>query len=480
MKIISTLRQEAKSYLLLTVLIAFLASCSKKNDPAPNPGPGPITTPTKSNAKDLSEIKILKSENPNITGDGYFFKSGLRAYITVPLNSTMSNVKVNFAVSNKASVKVDGVAATNNTAILDLDKTFTVVVSAEDGTSLTYTVTAQAGIKEIDEMLYPFMEKYSIPAASYAIGKNSKEDIVYKNAAGFANVETKERARSDYEFRLASMSKQHTSIAIMSLIQQGKFGLDDLVFGPTGILKAHWPNVGPMSSKITVRHLLEHTAGFTGDPMFTSVSGTTLDAKIQYMLNSAQAEPGTKYTYYNMGYGTLGKIIEVVSGKEFSQYLKDLYAPLGANVDNASQSAAARRAKEATYYAQGGGNAYGTDIHAYKAAGGVSISTENLFKVLYGVDGGSIKPDILSPAARTMMFTKSKLANYALGWRTNHSLFSGYYHGGNLNGTATFWIYGTEYSAAILLNSRSGDDNFDTELIVLTNNIMKKAKELNL
>ena len=62
----------------------------------------------------------------------------------------------------------------------------------------------------------------------------------------------------------------------------------------------------------------------------------------------------------------------------------------------------------------------------------------------------------------------------------NHSLFDGYYHGGNLTGTATFWIYGSEYSAAILLNSRSGDDSFDNELIFLTNNIMKKAKELNL
>lgn len=480
MKIISTLKHEVKSYLILTVLLAFLASCSKKNDPAPNPGPGPITNPTTSNGKDLSDIKILKSENPNITGDGYFFKSGLKVYITIPLNSTLNNVKVNFTVSNKATVKVDGVAAANNTATLDLDKTFTVVVSAEDGTSLTYTVTAQTGIKEIDAMIYPFMEKYGIPAASYAIGKNSKEEIVYKNAAGFANVALKERARTDYEFRLASMSKQHTAIAIMSLIQAGKFGLEDLVFGPTGLLKASFPSVGAKSAKVTVRHLLEHTAGYTGDPMFTSASGPTLDAKIQYMLNSAQNEPGTVYSYYNMGYGTLGKIIELFSGKEFGAYLTSLYAPAGAEVNMASSSSTTRRAKEAVYYSQNGGNPYGTDIDIYKAAGGVSINTENLFKVLYAVDGGSVRPDILSPAMRAIMFTKSAKANYALGWRTNHSLFDGYYHGGNLNGTATFWIYGTEYSAAILLNSRSVDSNFDTELIVLTNNIMKKAKELNL
>ncbi len=478
MKIISTLRNKAKNTLYLTVLIAFLASCSKKSDPTPGGGNPPTTTI--SSGKDISNISILKGENPSITGDGYYFRSGLKIYLTIPLNSVLTNVKINFSLSSKATVKVDGTTLANNSGSFDLTKTITAVVYAENGTSSTYTILAQTGIKEIDAMIYPFMEKYAIPAASYAIGKNSKEDIVYKNAAGFANVALKERAGTDYEFRLASMSKQHTSIAIMSLIQQGKFGLDDLVFGATGILKARWPSVGPKSSKITVRHLLEHTTGFTGDPMFTSASGRDLDSKIDYMLLQAQNEPGTTYYYYNMGYGTLGKIIEVVSGKEYGQYLRDLYAPLGADVHNASSSAETRRAKEAVYYPQNGGNSYGTDIDAYKAAGGVSISTENLFKVLYGVDGGSIKPDILSPAARTMMFTKSIRANYALGWRMNHSLFDGYYHGGNLTGTATFWIYGSEYSAAILLNSRSGDDNFDSELIVLTNNIMKKAKELNL
>ena len=480
MKIISTLKHEVKNYLYLAVLITFLASCSKTNDPKPNPGPGETTNPVKGSGKDLTSVGILKSENSGITGDGYFFKSGLKIYITVPLNSNITAVKTNFSISNKATIKVDGAVLPNNSGTLDLSKTLTAVVSAEDGSSLTYTIIAQAGIIEIDKMIYPFMEKYSLPAASYAIGKNSREEIVYKNASGFANVATNERATSDYEFRLASMSKQHTSIAIMTLIQQGKFGLDDLVFGPTGILKASPFIVGPKSAKVTVRHLLEHTAGYSGDPMFTSSSGATLDAKIQFMINSAQNEPGTVYSYYNMGYGTLGKIVEVVSGQEFGAYLKTIYAPAGAEVNMASRSADARRAKEAIYYSQNGGNPYGTDIDVYKAAGGVSINTENLFKVLYAVDGGGIRPDILTPTIRTMMFTKSTRANYALGWRTGHSLFEGFYHGGNLNGTATFWIYGSEYSVAVLLNSRSVDTGFDAELVVLTNNILDKAKQLGL
>lgn len=478
MKNFYSLKDKAKLCFYVAFFVAVLASCSKKNDPVPDGG-NPPTSETKSSAKQITGTSILKSENSNITGDGYTYKSTAKIYITLPLGSSLSNVKVNFTLSAKASIKVDGNTLANNAGTFDLSKTLSAVVTAEDGTTASYTILAQLGIKEIDEMLYPFIEKYNIPAASYAIGKNSTESIVYKNASGFAVVEGLERATPEHEFRLASMSKQHTSIAIMTLIQQGKLGLNDLVFGPTGILKASFPTVGPKSAKVTVRHLLEHTAGYTGDPMFNGTSAT-LDARIQTMLSSTQSEPGTTYSYYNMGYGVLGKIIELLSGKEYGAYLKDIYAPAGVTVNLSSSSAASRRAKEAVCYPQGSSTAYGNDIEVYKAAGGVSINTDNLFKVLYAVDGGTIRPDILTPAIRTLMFTKSTVANYTLGWRTGHSLFEGFYHGGNLIGTATFWIYGSEYSAAILLNSRSEASGFDTELIVLTNNIMAKAKQLNL
>ncbi|MGF1923126.1 MAG: serine hydrolase domain-containing protein, partial [Bacteroidia bacterium] len=370
-----------------------------------------------------------------------------------------------------------------NSGVLDLTKTVMATVSAEDGSSTAYTILAQEGIRDIDSMIFPFIEKYGIPAASYAIGKNSVENIVYKNASGFAKVETRDRATPNHLFRLASMTKQHTAIAIMSLVQQGKIGIDQLVFGPTGILKATFPSVGQMSAKVTVRHLLEHTAGYTGDPMFsTSNAGQNLEQRIDAMLKSAQSEPGTKYSYYNMGYGTLGKVIEVVSGKDYETFLKELYSPLGiSRLRLASATNANIPSDEAVCYPQGNSTAYGNDMNVMKAAAGVAVSTEDLFKILYSVDGAAVRPDILSLQTIALMFTPSTVfPGYAKGWRTNHTLFSGFYHGGNLAGTGTFWIYGSEYSVAILLNSRSNDDAFDTDLIVLTNNVMKKAKELGL
>lgn len=469
-------------FFIATLFLFVLASCSKKNDITPD-GPNPPGQTAPSSAKEVTNVQILKSENSTITGDGYLYKSGTKLYVTIPMGSSLSAVKVNFILSPKASVKVDGITLPNLSGVLDLTKTLTATVAAEDGSTTAYTILAQAGIKDIDAMIYPFIEKYGIPAASYAIGKNSIENIVYKNASGYARVETKERATPNHLFRLASMTKQHTAIAIMSLIQQGKIGIDQLVFGPTGILKASFPTVGQMSAKVTVRHLLEHTAGYTGDPMFGSANaGQSLDQRIQAMLNSAQSEPGTKYTYYNMGYGTLGKVIEVVSGKDYEAYLKEIYAPIGVTrLRLASATAGNIPSDEAVCYAQGNSTAYGNDMNVMKAAAGVAVSTEDLFKILYAVDGAFVRPDILNLSTIALMFTPSTVfTGYAKGWRTNHSLFSGFYHGGNLAGTGTFWIYGTDYSVAVLLNSRNNDDAFDTDLIVLTNNIMKKAKELGL
>lgn len=469
------------NYLIRILFLAILlvSSCSKeKIDPSPSP-----TTGAKSSAKEIITVNILKSVNTGLSGDGYFFKGNNKLYFSIPMGSSLSNVNVSFNLSEKAKVQIDGQTLTNNTGSLDLSKTLTATIVAEDGSSTNYTILAQLGYREIDALIFPFLERYNIPAAAYGIGKNNLEKVVYKNGTGFSRVETKERATGDHLFRLASMTKQHTAIAIMSLIEQGKIGIDDLVFGPSGILKASFPTVGPMSAKVTVRHLLEHTAGYTGDPMFSSAnSGQNLDQRIQVMLSSAQSEPGTKFTYYNMGYGALGKIIEVVSGKDYESYIKSLYAPIGiTKLRLASSTASNVQAGEAVCYPQGNSTAYGNDMEVMKAAAGIAVNIDELFTILYAVDGGSIKADILSTSSRNLMFTPSSVfSGYAKGWRTNHSLFSGYYHGGNLAGTATFWIFGQDYSVAVLLNSRSNDDAFDADLVVLSNNILKKAKEMGL
>ena len=454
---------------IITLFSFVLASCSKEDAPPP----------TKSDAKELLNVVVSKNSNPIYSQDGYVFKKNDKVYVTVPLGASMSSVKMDLSISPKAKVSVDGNAVPNLTGTFDLTETKRITVTSEAGTSQVYYILAQPGIKEFDQLIYDFKEKYSIPGVSFAISKTSTSQIVYKSGIGHIDEVNLQRTKPNHLFRLASMSKQFTSIATMKLIQNGSITVEDKVFGPTGILKDEFPNVTPMAARVTVRQLLDHTSGWESnpDPMFTSsFSGQSLSQRINYVLTSAQVEPGTRYSYYNMGFGILGKVIEKVSGKNYEVFLKEVLVQAGITDIHVGKDRAGKRANEAVYYSQNGYNGYGNDMNVIAAAGGIIASTEQLLKLQTYIDGKTNIPDILTPAIRTLMLTQSGSNTYALGWRMNHRLFPGaWYHGGNIAGTGTFWVMGPEYSIAILCNSRSYISGFDDDFYYISDKMIKHA-----
>ena len=455
---------------IITLFSFVLASCSKKDAPAPA---------VKSNLKELLNVVVSKSNNAGYSQDGYVFKKNDKVYVTVPLGSDMTKVKMDLSISPKATVSLDGTPVPNLTGTFDLTETKRITVTSEAGTSQVYYILAQPGIKEFDQMIYEFKEKYSIPGVSFAISKTSTSQIVYKSGIGHIDEVNLTRTKPNHLFRLGSMSKQFTSISIMKLIQNGNFTVESKVFGPTGILKDEFPTVTPMAARVTVRNLLDHTSGWTSDPdpMFTSsFSGQSLSQRINYVLTSPQVEPGTKFSYYNMGFGILGKVIEKASGKNYEVFLKEVLAEANITDIHVGKDRAGKLPNEAIYYSQGGSNGYLNDMNVIAAAGGIIASTEQLLKLQTYIDGKTNIPDILTPAIRTLMLTQSGPGNYALGWRMNHRLFPGaWYHGGNIAGTATFWVMGPEYSTVILCNSRSYIDGFDDDFYYISEKMISHA-----
>lgn len=453
----------------ITLFSFLIISCSKEDAPAP----------VKSDAKELLNVVVSKNNNPGYSQDGYVFKKNDKVYVTVPLGANMGNVKMDLSISPKATVSIDGTAVPNLTGTFDLTETKRITVTSEAGTSQVYYILAQPGIKEFDQLIYDFKEKYSIPGVSFAISKTSTSQIVYKSGIGHIDETNLQRTKPNHLFRLASMSKQFTSIAIMKLIQNGSITVEDKVFGATGILKDEFPNVTPMAARVTVRQLLDHTSGWESnpDPMFTSsFSGQSLSQRINYVLSSTQVEPGTRYSYYNMGFGILGKVIEKVSGKTYEVFLKEVLAEADITDIHVGKDRAGKRTNEAVYYSQNGYNGYGNDMNVIAAAGGIIASTEQLLKLQTYIDGKTNIPDILTPAIRTLMLTQSGSNTYALGWRMNHRLFPGaWYHGGNIAGTGTFWVMGPDYSIAILCNSRSYISGFDDDFYYISEKMIKLA-----
>ena len=214
--------------------------------------------------------------------------------------------------------------------------------------------------------------------------------------------------------------------------------------------------------------------------MFTSsFNGQSLTDRIKYVLKSPQAEPGIKFSYYNMGYGILDKVIEKTSGKKYEVFLKEVLAEAGITDIHVGKDRAGKRTNEVVYYSQDGNNGYANPMEVIEAAGGIIASTEQLLKLQYYIDGRSNIPDILTPEIRTLMLTKSGSNTYALGWRMNHRLFpTSWYHGGNLAGTATFWVMGPEYNCVILCNSRSYLPGFDDEFYYISEKLLTHAASI--
>jgi len=457
------------SFFLAAVL--FVTSCSK-DDVIPPPV-------AKSDKNDIVLFQFKKEYNPSLTASGLSYYSGNLIFVTLPEGSSLNALKPNFEVSPKATLSINGVEQQSGVTQVDFSNTVTISIKSESGLTKEYKVLAQPGKANFDELIYSFMKRFSIPGVSYAI--TNDEAIVYKSGLGFASVEGGVRTRPDHLFRLASMSKQFTSLCIMRLVEEGKLSLDRNVFGAGGYLAAEFPNVTAMASRVTIRSLLEHTSGWISnpDPMFTaSFKGQTLDQRITYVLNSPQYEPGTKYSYFNMGFGICGKIIEKITGKPFETYMKEVLAKAGVTDVHIGGDRSQRRSNEVVYYSQSGTDGYGNEMDVIAAAGGVIASTEELMKLMFHIDGRSKVPDIISAQTRTTMLTgAAAYPRYGLGWMMNHSFFPGsYYHTGNLAGTAVMWVMGANgINAVVLCNSRSYITGFDDELYVLLRDILNLA-----
>ncbi len=406
---------------------------------------------------------------------------------TVPENCDIANLVTSFSIHEKAKLYINNIEQTSGQAAVDYTNMVTAKVVAENGQEQTYDIVVKKGNPVIDNLVYTFMKTYSIPGISISVAKN--DDIIYSYGYGFANVSTKERVTPNHLFRLASISKQFTTICIMKLYEEGKLDLDDTVFGTGGILEAEFPEVTTGSkAEVTIRQFLNHTSGWKSDPydpQFDSpYKNYTLDQQIKYMLGTERTFSGsTNYSYYNLGFSILGKVIEKVTGKTYETYLKEVMALAGVADVHVGKDLAGKRSNECVYYSQNGYNGYGNNMPAIAAAGGVIASTAEMMKLIVQLDGKGT--DILQKTTIDEMYTPSSNMDnagnllYALGWRVGHRLYPGAHsHSGNLAGTATIWCgdANNSISAAILMNSRSyitsGGNDFDDAYYILLGDIV--------
>jgi CubicO group peptidase (beta-lactamase class C family) len=457
---------------VIAVFLFAAFSCSRESIIPEEPG--------KSDNNQLVSFTFYQSENPSLAGNCTVYRNGDIVYVTVPEGAEITSLKPAITIPSTASLSVDGNNLEGVIPFMDFSGTVRLTVTSESGKAKIYRILVQEGVGETDRLIYSFMTKYSIPGVALAISK--QEEIVYSKGFGFAIEESDERTKNTHLFRLASISKQFTTLCIMKLYEEGKLSLDDKVFGSGAILEEEFESsmVSDKAARVTVKHLLQHTSGWSSnpDPMFSSsFEGQSLDKRIEYVLTSTQKEPGTQHSYFNMGFGILGRVIEKLSGKSYGDYLAEVVSLAGVSDVHIGGDRYGRRENEVVYYSQSGTNGYANDMDVIAAAGGLISSVEEMSRILFHIDDRKGVPDIILPATRSVMLEPSTVnPRYAMGWRTNHPYYpNSWYHGGNLSGTAVMWVMGPTYNCIVLCNSRSYIDGFDDEMYGLLKDIINKA-----
>jgi CubicO group peptidase (beta-lactamase class C family) len=379
------------------------------------------------------------------------------------------------------------------------------------GIAFALPAFAQTGVpagsmSQCDAQMQTFLTNYQIPGATFAITKNGK--LVYMRAFGTANRAGTEATQPYHLFRIASISKSITSVAIMKLIENGQLSLSDKPFGPGGILNAdpYFANANVTDSRvynITIQNLLEHSAGWNRDlpagllspypfsyphsdpiafPLHVTqtlgeANPVTRRAMIKFLIQKGlNFTPGTGFSYSNIGYLVLGEVIEKKTGLSYENYVKqNIFAPLGIyDVRLGKNLLADKQEREGEYVTSPTflvPSSYGTgqnvpweyggwSIEAMDAHGGWIATARDLVRLLTAVDGFSSRPDILSPTTIQTMTTPSAVSiGYAKGWIVNP--LGTWFHGGSLDGTSSEMVRTNgQVTWAVILNKRTNASGF--------------------
>ncbi|WP_084761793.1 serine hydrolase [Spirosoma spitsbergense] len=455
--------------------------------------------PLASNEKSLLSFSFLQASNPSLPGD-VSLTGTIESHniITLPAGTNVSSLKPAFTLSAGAKITVNGVVQTSDASVNDFTKPVVYRITAEDGSTRNYTieVSMQVDIATVEDAVKAFMTKYSVPGLSIAITKD--ERLIYAKGYGMADKDKGEPITTNSLFRMASISKSITARAVLKLVDDGKLSLDQKVFGAGSLLGTKFGTkpYTPQLEQITVRQLLNHTAG--GDPWTSEWDystntfdpfyqkewiGYTNEQVLSAVLDNRPVTqtPGSKFVYSNIGINVLGRIIEKVTGIKYEKYVQDnLLKPIGidpSTMKMGGTTLAERFPNEVVYYNPypGYDQPYDFPVPRMDAHSGWITTAINMARLLAFTDGYSRKKDILSSKSIQDMYTPSAVSipqsggiGYGLGCYTYPTSPTSTHRGG-MAGTATVWWRFNGYLWVILLNTRPNNGAYLNELDNLMN-----------
>jgi CubicO group peptidase (beta-lactamase class C family) len=346
-----------------------------------------------------------------------------------------------------------------------------------------------ADAARFDQIMTGLLKDNDVPGATLAIAKNGR--LILARAYGYADFEARQLMQPDSMFRIASVSKVLTSVAVLHLEDQGLLNIDERFLNI--LTEYQVPANGDVRLRdISIRNLLQHAGGWdrsiSPDPSSQEIAerlGVSLPVstadRIRYaMTRPLDFAPGTKWHYSNLGYCILGPVIEKVSGQPYELYVRDhVLLPMDVHAMSIARSGTnGRGLNEVKYYEYDGAPLadsdfpgqgktpapYGANMSHCPASGSWIGSAVDLTRVMTVIEG-SRGPTFLSAEtmneylADPMLPPRDPIGWWGLGIAVGPTP-DAWSHGGLMPGVEALLQRTSQYTWAVLTNSwpRDGDE----------------------
>ena len=328
---------------------------------------------------------------------------------------------------------------------------------------LIATAQNQNLTQQFDDIVAQYYTDSNAPGATVLVAKNGK--AIYRKAVGKSNLELDVDMIPENVFMLASITKQFTAIAILMLEEQGKLSLND----PITKFIPDYPTHG---KTITVHHLLNHTSGIKsytsiGDLRQIARQDKTLDELIDFFKNEPMDfDPGEDYRYNNSGYVLLGKIIEVVSGETYADFIDNhIFQPLGMTASQYGSHSKLIKNRAMPYEEGDKGyvNASYLSMSLPHAAGALTSTIDDMLKWQNALANNTlIKASTLQKAINGSKLNNGEHIDYGYGLgELTLKGSKGYTHSGGIFGTSTNGIYLINEDVYVIGLSNCSCNNID-------------------
>ena len=268
----------------------------------------------------------------------------------------------------------------------------------------------------IDAIIHVY-DRPDAPGISVIVIKDRM--VLYKKAYGLADVEARVTNTTNTNFRLASVTKQFTAMAILILIERGKLSLESH-------LADFFPDFPAYGREITIRQLLNHTSGLPDyEALMPADQKEQLSdedvLRILEQPTKGNFRPGAKFKYSNSGYVVLGLIAAKVSGKSFARFLEEsIFQPLGMSSTVAYEPGISTVKNRAYGYAPSGKTFRRSDQDLTSATlgdGGIYSSVEDLYHWDQALNTTKlVRATTLKQAFSPGNYGNGQTSNYGFGW----------------------------------------------------------------